>query len=132
MLKTTVTMADASLLTVEPLEQGVFHFQLLTGRNEEYSQPLLTKYRILRTDWPDFPAAVSDCPGMPVQIEAGDCVVKIQRDTGEISALGSSRPLSLQFSGRLGAAYRDRGFRLDFTLDDQERLYGWEMRHGKC
>lgn len=85
MSKTTLTMADGSLLTIEPLEQGVFHFQLLTGRTEEYSQPLLTKYQILRTDWPEYPAFVSEPSEGAVRIEAGGCSLEISSQYGRNS-----------------------------------------------
>lgn len=117
-------MADGSLLTIEPMEQGVFHFQLLTGRTEEYSQPLLTKYQILRTDWPEYPAFVSEPSEGAVRIEAGGCSLEIYPNTAEIAAAGAAHPLKLCYSGRLGAPYRDKGFRLDISLDDDERLYG--------
>lgn len=106
-------------LQIHPLEEGVFRVRLSSSGN--FSEPLLTKYHILKTDFPAFPS-VADFQQSTVT--AGKFLVSIYEKTKTLTFSGGAYELAISLSGFEGSAYQNDGYCIAISLDEKERLFG--------
>ena len=98
---------------IRTIEEGLFRIRMAKG---EFDESLLSKYNILRESG-EVEAKVD---GNTVCL--GDASVEII-ESGVI-VRGTKEPVKITFDGFEGKPYRDKGFTINLTMTEDERIFG--------
>lgn len=99
---------------IRAVEKGIFRVRI--SSDGEYTESLLSRYNILR----ESGEAEAELNGSSVSL-AG---VTLTVSDGELRVDGTKVPLCVTYEGYEGAPYKNRGFTLNLSLSDGERLFG--------
>ncbi|MDD6095772.1 MAG: glycoside hydrolase family 31 protein, partial [Clostridia bacterium] len=99
---------------IRAVEKGIFRVRV--SSNGEYTESLLSRYNILRES------------GEADAVLSGDTVsldgVSVTVCDGGLTLGGAKVPVKFTFDGFEGKPYKNRGFTLNVSLTDDERLFG--------
>ena len=99
---------------IRTIEEGIFRIRMAKG---EFDESLLSKYNILQEPG-EVEANVS---GNTVSL--GTASLEIA-DDGTMTFSGTKAPVKVTYTGFEGKAYNDKGFTLNLSMTDDERIFG--------
>ena len=100
---------------IRAIEEGIFRVRIAKG--EKFGETLLTKYNILQ----ESGEVEANVNGNTVELSGVSIEVK---DDGSIVVNGAKAPIAITYDGFEGKPYNDKGFTLNFTMTDDERIFG--------
>lgn len=100
---------------IRTVAEGIFRVRI--ARGEEFKETLLSKYNILQEPG-EVEANVS---GNTVSL--GTASLEIA-DDGTMTFSGTKAPVKVTYTGFEGKAYNDKGFTLNLSMTDDERIFG--------
>ncbi len=106
---------EAANYEIRTIEEGIFRVRIAKG--EKFKETLLSKYNILQESG-EVEANVS-----ANTVELGGVSLEIKED-GSIVVNGAKAPITITYDGFEGKAYNDKGFTLNLSLTDDERIFG--------
>ena len=109
-----IKTANASI-ELRAIEAGIFRVRI--SANDEFPESLLSKYNILRESG-ECECATFD--GNTLSLGAFSLAV----DGESVVLNGTKAPVKFTYDGFEGASYKNKGFTLNISLDDSERIFG--------
>ena len=106
---------EAANYEIRTIEEGIFRVRIAKG--EKFKETLLSKYNILQESG-EVEANVS-----AYTVELDGVSLEIKED-GSIVVNGAKAPITITYDGFEGKAYNDKGFTLNLSLTDDERIFG--------
>ena len=97
------------------VENGIFRVRIST--TEEFPESLLSKYNILRESGECCCASFDGA-----KLSCGDFSLAVEGESVILS--GTKSPVKFTYDGFEGKAYKNKGFTLGISLDDEERIFG--------
>ncbi|MEF3305213.1 glycoside hydrolase family 31 protein [Paenibacillus sp. GYB003] len=106
-------------LRIEPVAGDIFRIRL--GEHSRFPDGALTRYGIVRNEWPKTPFERDERDGV-VSIRTGLAEVQANAEDGRIALFDGQGRLLLRETARQAAP--QSGFAAEFALADDEKLYG--------
>ena len=104
---------ENNLLEVKPVSEGIFRIRY--AKNEEFSESLLSRYNILTEPDAKISSEISDDGS---KISADGYIIDITKNGG----LSFSSPV---YSVKTEMLLQDEGYKISFSLNEQERIFGF-------
>lgn len=100
---------------IRTIEEGIFRVRIAKG--DKFNETLLSKYNILQ----ESGEVEANVKGNTVEL--GGVSLEVN-DDGSIVVNGAKAPITITYDGFEGKAYNDKGFTLNLSLTDDERIFG--------
>jgi alpha-glucosidase (family GH31 glycosyl hydrolase) len=117
---TDIRLETGATLRVAAITPHVFRLRL--SPDGYFPEPGLVRYGVVRTDWPEVPASLTD-DGEVFVIDTGAASLAVTRSDGRLSFRDAAGNV-LAESPEPPRSDPRTGFQLDLDLRDGERLYG--------
>ncbi len=105
---------------VRAFRDGIFRVRM--SKTDDFGETLLERYNVLQE--PDEVEAETSQQDGIFTVKAGDASVRIDTTLDRVFVTGPSEPVEFEFDGFEGKPYNNKGFRINISLTDGERLFG--------
>ena len=115
-----LALTAGGILRVQVLAPHTFRVRL--RQDDEFAEPALVRYGVLRSQWPDVPFRVEEQAGK-VHIRTSGAILSIRPDDGRVT-LADAQGQRLIGEALAPWSSPKAGFGAEFSLADDEKLYG--------
>ncbi len=115
-----IKLKTGAVMRIEVLSSRIFRLRM--NSQGAFKEPSLIRYGIVRSDWPSVKFKIEEMPTSLV-LRTVECALKIDKRNGMFTLRGQDGRM-LVSSAQAPWSNTDEGFGAEFSLSDNEHLYG--------